>query len=127
MAAALSGAFGGSFQVIYPEDLTPCEQVAAFAHARVVVGQHGAALSNAAYMRDGAALIELHAVLHGVFGHLAESVGVVHVAATEAEHAELYVGDGRMFVELRAPELVELVAQTLARVDATWRKLPDAS
>ena len=86
-----------------------------------------AALLSVAALGDGAALIELHAVLHGVFGHLAESVGVVHVAATEAEHAELYVGDGRMFVELRAPELVELVAQTLARVDATWRVLPDAS
>ena len=42
-------------------------QVAAFANARVVIAQHGAALSSAAYMREGTTVLEMQPVVNGVF------------------------------------------------------------
>jgi len=107
--AALRDEFGRDFEVLHPEDMSPCGQVGAFALARVVLGQHGAALSNAVYMSEGAALLELHPVIHGVFEHTARAVGVRHVAVTDAEFGHLYVGEDRSDVTLRPGPLADAV------------------
>jgi capsular polysaccharide biosynthesis protein len=43
-------------ETVYPEDWTLAEQVAAFSHARLVIGLHGAGLTNALFMSAGALL-----------------------------------------------------------------------
>ena len=59
----------------------------------------------AVYMRDGASLIELQPVVHGVFEQICAAVGVHHHAATDAAHSHLYEGDDRRFITLRPAAL----------------------
>jgi capsular polysaccharide biosynthesis protein len=47
------------FAIIYPQDLTFDQQVAIFSRARVVVGQHGAGLTNAAFASPGCLVIDV--------------------------------------------------------------------
>jgi capsular polysaccharide biosynthesis protein len=48
------------FEVIVPGNLTFGEQVEAFASAEIVVGPHGAALTNLLFCAPGTLAIELH-------------------------------------------------------------------
>lgn len=47
------------FEIFFPEDLSFVEQVELFANARIVMGAHGAGLSNLVFCPKGAAVIEL--------------------------------------------------------------------
>jgi hypothetical protein len=47
------------FEIIDPDELSLYEQVGLMQQARIVVGAHGAALSNLVFCREGAAVIEL--------------------------------------------------------------------
>jgi capsular polysaccharide biosynthesis protein len=47
------------FAVLHPEDLPLPEQIRRFATASVIVGQHGAGLTNCLYA-PGASVVELH-------------------------------------------------------------------
>jgi capsular polysaccharide biosynthesis protein len=47
------------FAIVYPQDLTFDQQVEIFSRARVVVGQHGAGLTNAAFASPGCLVIDV--------------------------------------------------------------------
>lgn len=47
------------FTIVVPGELTVREQIAAFSRARVVVGAHGAALTNIMFTPPGAAIVEI--------------------------------------------------------------------
>jgi len=72
------------FAVVQPETLPVADQVRLFRGAEIVLGVHGSALANAAFMRPGGALLEVAPsrqatppVLHnGVFASLAGIVGL---------------------------------------------------
>lgn len=70
-------------------------------------------------MPEGAAVVELHSLVHSVFDQVCSSVGVEHVAATDAEHAALYRGGDeqtkRLFIELDTRQLVRLVRRVWER------------
>ena len=65
------------FDVAYPEDLTFEEQVRTFATAGVVLGVHGAGLTNVLYCPSGALVLELHGpeVTRPHYWIMAESLG----------------------------------------------------
>jgi hypothetical protein len=84
VADALRSTVGERFAVVAPEALSPCGQVAAFSRARLVIGQHGAALSNAIFMREGAAMLELQPVPHAVFEQVCAAVGIRYLALAES-------------------------------------------
>ncbi|KAJ1432298.1 hypothetical protein B484DRAFT_395042 [Ochromonadaceae sp. CCMP2298] len=63
----------------------PLCQVRAFHRADVVIGMHGAGLSNAMFMRPGSVLVEVvydfdarHAPIIGIFPRLSEIIGLHH-------------------------------------------------
>lgn len=53
------------FEIVTPGRLTYAEQVERFARARVVVGPHGAGLTNAGFVPEGGMLVELHPASYG--------------------------------------------------------------
>ena len=98
------------------------EQIAAFAGARVVVGQHGAALTHAAYMAEGTTLVELYPFVNANFQHLAEAVGVRHVRARgrgvyrDTGGAE-DVGD---HIEVEPAAIARLVPHDVGKKGGSW-------
>lgn len=74
------------FRLIDPGALTFREQVALFAEAEIVVGPHGAGLTNAAFMAPGGAMVELT--------HTGRVVWTFHEVACASGHAyACVVGD----------------------------------
>lgn len=76
---ALAGALGGlGFRVVTPGALPFAEQVRAAARASVILGPHGAGLTNAGYARPGTMLVELHPQGYGAaaFARLAMQRGL---------------------------------------------------
>ncbi|MBP0462946.1 glycosyltransferase family 61 protein [Roseomonas sp. PWR1] len=57
------------FEVVTPGALPYAAQVARFAAARLILGAHGAGLTNAGFAAPGAALVELHPAGYGVPTH----------------------------------------------------------
>lgn len=110
VAGALRSTFGERFAVVAPEALSPCGQVAAFSRARLVIGQHGAALSNAIFMREGAAMLELQPVPHAVFEQVCAAVGIRYLALAESGFSHVYAGKDR-----RQATLVPLALAEVAR------------
>ena len=89
---------GDEVQLLSLDGMPHAEQIAAFARARVVVGQHGAGLTHAAYMAEGTTLIELKPFVNANFEYLAKAVGVKYVranglrvyrSADDTDHIEL--------------------------------------
>jgi capsular polysaccharide biosynthesis protein len=81
------------FTTIDPSGLSVAEQAARFSEAAIVVGSHGAALTNAGFMAPGAALIELthQARIVPTYHELASAAGlaygvVVGTATGNVEH-----------------------------------------
>ena len=58
--------------------MTVAQQASAFAGAKIVVGVHGAALSNCVFMRAGTLLVEILNAQHpqGLYRDIAEMCGV---------------------------------------------------
>ncbi len=77
--AALAEALTGyGFRVVTPGTLPFAEQVRAAAGASIILGPHGAGLTNAGYARPGAVLVELHPQGYGAaaFARLAIQRGL---------------------------------------------------
>lgn len=53
------------FECVYPEEMDFAAQVRLFSRAKLVIGQHGAGLSNLLFMQPGTRLIEVHRKLIG--------------------------------------------------------------
>ena len=77
---------GVVFRVIRLEDLPILEQVRAFSDPKVimVVGMHGAGLSNVLFTRPGAAVIELGPIDFDCYRPLADKLGVHYVVSTKS-------------------------------------------
>jgi len=102
------------------EHMTLGQQVAAFSRARIVVAQHGAALSNILWMTPGATVIEIipaDTKPYDHFSHLAEIAQIRHVAIQQAsDHSP---------VDLKA--VVSQVADSLERDPHSRRSAGDSS
>lgn len=65
--------------------MTLQEQAYLFQHAALIVGPHGAGLTNAIYMGPGSALVELPIPRTRYFGYLAAQIDVDYWVVPEAE------------------------------------------
>lgn len=81
------------FEAYILSEMTPEQQIRAFASAAIVVGSHGAGLSNAVFMREGSILLEIFpkSRIWPTFRAIASRAGLryaAHVSAT-SEHFDL--------------------------------------
>jgi len=77
-----------STRVIDAADMTPAEQVDAFARAQVLVGQHGAGLTNMIWMRAPGVVVEIlpggmPGVNRSIFRNLASALSLQYVAVPQ--------------------------------------------
>lgn len=79
---------GESIMVFDPSDMSPPEQIEAHANVRVLVGQHGAGLTNMVWMKPGGVIIEIHPPLPAeaihTFRKLAEACGHHYVTIPQS-------------------------------------------
>lgn len=66
VAAAMAGL---GFEVIEPEQLSPAEQVAAFASADVVVGPAGSGMFNVVFCRPGTKVLDIESEPNWIYAH----------------------------------------------------------
>ena len=101
------------FARIEPERMSVAEQARAFRSARVVVGAHGAALSNLAFCRPGTHVIELFSPLYvnPCYRNLALAAGLLHGGV---------IGNGRDW------ELSLSCDQASAPITASWELVKKA-
>ncbi|BBK38055.1 hypothetical protein STAQ_31330 [Allostella sp. ATCC 35155] len=101
--AEVAGRFAeAGFEPVDPGALDFAAQMRLFAEAAVVVGAHGAALANAAFMPAGATLVEIAAQdAASPFGALAAAAGLRY-GALRAEVAGATAAD-RLHADLRLP------------------------
>lgn len=59
MVSAIRAKFSAKVTVIYPEDLSMCQQIQAAHDADILIGVHGAGLVHSWWLRDSALLLEL--------------------------------------------------------------------
>lgn len=57
------------FQILYPENTSPQEQIAAFGNAELIVGPSGSAMFNVAFCRPGTKLIDIESEPHWIHAH----------------------------------------------------------
>lgn len=102
------------YQVIDMENMTQKDQVIAFANAKVVVGQHGAGLSNINWMKNGTTLIELGERKWKCFRNLARAVNLNYIQYAALE----WTSDLENLIQHGADELA-MVVWTLTSVAQT--------
>lgn len=89
IAELLEQRFGNVDFVDLAEE-TPSNQVATFAKARIVVGQHGAGLANTLWLPKNAALLEikppLQPIIGGIFENLCAAKRVDYVSLPQDSH-----------------------------------------
>jgi hypothetical protein len=106
------------FSNVQLETLTLAEQVELFGRARLVIGQHGAGLTNALWMRSGTTVLELsHDPEANHFRRLAELRGLQHLAyPITGKHAVVNVEDFLRWFDAR-PEPDREVAGIESRTE----------
>ena len=100
------------FEVIDPGTMTVAEEAALFAGAEVVVGVHGAGLTNMVFCRPGTAVVELtpRGLVHPTFVKLA--------AAARVQHRMVVGTEPRLPWPLRFPDIhADLVVDVPAVLD----------
>ncbi|MEJ0016548.1 MAG: glycosyltransferase 61 family protein [Acetobacteraceae bacterium] len=108
-------------QVVVPGTLSVREQIATFRSARLVIGPHGAGMSNIAFCESGSFVYEMlpRHFPNAVFGRLAQAAGLNYWADLFDSHGEGHVHERGWRVDL------DLVARRLdalrARMAATPR------
>lgn len=97
-------------KAVDPGSLAPREVISLFSRAKLVVGQHGAGLTNCFFLPPGASVIEIcwpelsASDYAPIYGLLAESLGV--------RYQQLVIQDSA-FSEIDFAELVEVIAQEM--------------
>nr|WP_246314627.1 glycosyltransferase family 61 protein [Kineococcus aurantiacus] len=118
--AVLAGLEQHGFEVVDPATLTLAEEVETFAAADVVVGVHGAGLTNLVFTRPGAAVVELtpRALVYPTFVKLARAARVRHRAVVGSEPRlpwPLRFPDARADLVVDVPRLLDVVGEELDR------------
>ena len=85
-----------NFRLVDSSLLVPLEQLAIFANTRILIGQHGAGLTNMLWMRPGGTVIEILPPLEPwvspIFERLATTLGHKHVAIPQlGNHSDVDV------------------------------------
>jgi|GEM_PF-300012 len=104
------------FEAVALSGLGVAAQAALFADAEIVVGAHGAGLTNVLFAPRGAALVELHAVTEcpDFFRQIAAAVGLRYTAIP-AERT--LIGDEKRFWHRFAADPTEVRATVLGQLD----------
>jgi hypothetical protein len=88
----------GDVSLVDASDLTPREQVSLFSRTDILIGQHGAGLSNMLWMRPNSTVIEIQPPLaptiDSIFANLARSLSIRHVLVRQQdEHSSIDLND----------------------------------
>ena len=91
------------FRIVLPGSYTPEEQIVLFREARVVVGGHGAGMTNIAFCRPGTLIYELLPAYYpnACFNRMAQSGGVTYAA-------DMFQGEGTIETQLQSRWWVDL-------------------
>ena len=107
--------FGDRLLVHLGKDMTLVEQAELFQRAALIVGPHGAGMTNSVYMGPGSAIVEMPVRRTRYFAYLAAQLDLDYWVVPEAEG--MYEGHFSM-----TPSIAEAITRTcreaLARVDA---------
>ncbi|WP_432561313.1 glycosyltransferase family 61 protein [Kineococcus sp. SYSU DK003] len=109
------------YEVVDPGSMSLAEEAAVFGAAEVVVGVHGAGLTNMVFCRPGTAVVELtpHALVHPTFVKLADAARVRH---------RMVVGrEPRLPWPLRFPDIHADVVADVPRLLAVLEELAGGS
>jgi hypothetical protein len=99
------------FRRIFLEDVSWVNQIKIFQHADVILGIHGAGLSNVVFMRPGTKMLEIFSskYAHWCYWHLAEHAKVEYYACIssleENIYHGLYDGDSDFFLDSKALDI----------------------
>ena len=109
---------GLGFEAVALSGQRVAAQAALFAEAEIIVGAHGAGLTNALFAPNGAALLELHGVSErpDFFERIAAAVGLRHAAVPAAL---TLIGDEERFWHRFATDPARVRAAAVALLDGS--------
>ena len=109
---------GLGFEAVALSGQSVAAQAALFAEAEIIVGAHGAGLTNALFAPNGAALLELHGVSErpDFFERIAAAVGLRHAAVPAAR---TLIGDEKRFWHRFATDPARVRAAAVALLDGS--------
>ena len=117
MAKVFNKKYGMCVKLVQLDKLSVKEQIETFASAKLVIAQHGAGLSLAAFMpntdHDRGIVLELLPRINPNFQLACEGMGVEHRFLNRTGHGDVYATNDDMFIEVSARRLVRVAMSAL--------------